>query len=752
MLLPAGLCRPESPGVLGGCTGVLLGCSFLSPCRGHGHRHRGIAKPLASFSRLLDSVSAGGTATWRSLRSLVARAEESWVEVRDGVLEDLPSVLELLKRSKATVGFLPDEAVEQRIHKGTLLVAVRDGKVVGYLLYDLPGETVTIRQLVVAPDARGDGAARAMVDQLVRRHQDTRHSIRLTCRRDYEANDVWHRLGFSPRGERKGRGKGEKVLTLWTRSFGHPDLFSMALEQDDRPLAALDTNLLIRGADGDVEVRQHLLSDWVRAEVMFGFIDYSLVEINRQDDTAVRPMHIRYVNGFDEIAYQARIAETLQTNALEALGTTANSHLGDIMLATRAAAGGARWFVSEDLSFRSACAGALSEIAGIEVVSVADLVLAADQLVRGELYNGRYLQGTDIEVREVAPGDIDAVARTFLNQRAGETFRAWRKQLETLVSDVVHTHMYLFRDRSGPIGVAAVTSGEIVEVPVCRVRRGPAEPTMARQLLGWLRDKCLEMEAPAIRITDEHCGQWIDDRWNAEGFLPDEYPTAVPITGATSIAGLAAILAAPPLADRIDPKHAEQLNKLTASPAAAHSVEGVFHPVIVTDAGLRTVRVPIKLPYAIELFDYTLSAGRLWGRDRSVALRREHVYFRTPSARSLLTAPARVLWHVTGDKRHGGATLRARSLLDEVVVGDVDQLISRFSHLGVLNRDEIACLARDGQVMALRFSHTTMFPRPITLDEYRRVMAELEPGVGLTHAGPQPVNERTFVYLATVTP
>ena len=33
------------------------------------------------------------------------------MEVRDGREDDLPAVLELLRRSKATIGFLPDEAV-----------------------------------------------------------------------------------------------------------------------------------------------------------------------------------------------------------------------------------------------------------------------------------------------------------------------------------------------------------------------------------------------------------------------------------------------------------------------------------------------------------------------------------------------------------------------------------------------------------------------------------------------------------------
>src|SRR5579862_8554826 len=103
-------------------------------------------------------------------------------------MADLPRVLELLKQAKANVGFLPDEAVEQRIRKGTLLVAIDHGDVVGYALYDLPGDGVTIWQLVVERGARTVGAARALAEELVHRYEDSRRGIRLTCRRDYDAN------------------------------------------------------------------------------------------------------------------------------------------------------------------------------------------------------------------------------------------------------------------------------------------------------------------------------------------------------------------------------------------------------------------------------------------------------------------------------------------------------------------------------------------------------------------------------------
>lgn len=674
--------------------------------------------------------------------------DEAPIVIRDGLANDLPRILALLKQAKSTVGFLSDTAVAERIGKGTLFVAASGDGIVGYLLFDLVAESVAVRQLAVDRSARNLGVAKGLVDELVRRFQDSRRGIRLWCRRDYEANEVWHRLGFSPRNERGGRGKEVTVLTLWWRTFGQPDLFTFARDEDDRPLAALDTNLLIRGADHDPEVVENLLADWVRAEVAFEVVDHSLVEINRHGDAEVRKRHVQYASCLDNVRYPPEVAESLQEAAIAVLGDAAKPHEDDILIAARAAAGGAEWFVTEDVAFRRACRDVLGEIADIEVVSLAEMLIAADRLARDETYHGQFLQGTEVEVREVESGDLDALAATFLNQKAGETYRSWRKRLGTIAADVANTQVRVFSDASGPLALAAMTSGEVMSVPVCRVRRGPAEPTLARQLLGWLRDQCTASSSLAVEIADPNPGRWIEDRLTSEGYFSGPSPTAVPISGIVTFNQIADVLSTSPFGSASFAEQANGIRKLELTAAAAHSLESAFHPAIVMDAGLPTVRMPIKPAYAAELFDHVLSEGQLFRRDRSIALRREHVFFRTPTVPALLQAPTRLLWQVTGSKKRGGGYLRARSLLNETVIGQVDQLIHRFSHLGVLNRDEISSLAKEGEVMALRFSHTKVFPKPVSLADYRLIMDELEPGKGLAHAGPQPVTEQVFLRLA----
>lgn len=662
---------------------------------------------------------------------------------------ELRTVLALLKQAKSTVGFLPDQAVEERMRAGTLLVAEGDdGGIVGYVLYDLPKDQVTIRQLVVDRKARRQGIARALVDELVARYGDSHRGIGLSCRRDFDATRCWERLGFVPISERPGRGKLRRRLTYWWKSFNQPDLFTLAQESDERPIAVLDTNLVIGGADGDPEVADQLLTDWLTGEVRLGVAPYTHVELHRRSDPSDRANHMRYAKRFEQIPLDSTTAEALEAAVVEELGgIRANRHRNDIKLAAQAAVGGARWFVTSDRRFRRACAATVRSVAGITVLSPAEMVLAADQLVRGGLYDVRDLLGTDIRVRPVEPGECDALAPIFVNQRAGEALRPWRRDLEELVGQVRDTSVFVFCDGTAPIGLVAVRAGDLVEVPLCRVARVPAEPTLARHVLGWLRDHCIEAGSVGVKITDPSLGPWMEAALKPEGYLPQDQPIAVPMRGEGSIVDVAMALRSPPLCHHVDRRHVDELIELEVSPEGAKSVEAVFDPFVVTGAGLRTVRVPIGPGYASQLFDHSLSAGQLFARDRSVALAREQVYFRTPSARSLLAPPARILWQVTGKRAYGGGTLRGWSLLNDCVVGNVDQLIERFARFGVLDAGEIRSYAKDGQIMALRFSHTRVFTHPITLDRYRGVMRELEPGKGLTHAGPQPVTEQMFTRL-----
>jgi hypothetical protein len=67
----------------------------------------------------------------------------------------LAEVLALHKSNRAVLGFLPDEGFRDRARRGTLLAAIDNKSVIGYVLYDLPSDTIRIIRWTPRPVRNG---------------------------------------------------------------------------------------------------------------------------------------------------------------------------------------------------------------------------------------------------------------------------------------------------------------------------------------------------------------------------------------------------------------------------------------------------------------------------------------------------------------------------------------------------------------------------------------------------------------------
>ncbi len=138
--------------------------------------------------------------------------------------ELLESVIALGDRFKQVLGLFPREAFKKKAEAGEVLVATGSGGLAGYLLFRVSSRhprVVTIIHLCVEPESRGQGVARALVGALEAK-TGAFAGIRLSCRRDYEANSLWPRLGFQRLGERRGRSRVGALLDVWWLDHGSP--------------------------------------------------------------------------------------------------------------------------------------------------------------------------------------------------------------------------------------------------------------------------------------------------------------------------------------------------------------------------------------------------------------------------------------------------------------------------------------------------------------------------------------------------
>lgn len=403
------------------------------------------------------------------------------VEVLAAGDERLDAVVALYKRNAATLGFMPRGGFEVRSEAGTLLVAVDGPDLRGYLLYDLPRREVVIRHLCVAPNARGKGVARRLVDHLVSLHGD-RTGIGLSCRDDYPAAQMWPRLDFEPLAKLAGRSRDGHRLTRWWRDFNHPTLFSSYAERPESMVAAaLDTDvfldLVAPGERADPRESLRLLDDWVteRAEL------FITKEISVETTEQTRRMSLRFPRRDVAAEVWEPIAERLASVLASRSGGTLSPHdESDARHIARAAAVGGAYFLTRDRPLRRRLAQASID-AGIKVVFPGEFLAELDEVSD---YAPVLLEDTTFSIRPIGTFAFPELVSRFLNYSAGERKKDFEARLRQAIDPGPFSDISVIADEaSQPVALFARSYGEgTVQVPVLRVA-GSLGRTLSRHLV-----------------------------------------------------------------------------------------------------------------------------------------------------------------------------------------------------------------------------------------------------------------------------
>ncbi len=628
----------------------------------------------------------------------------------------LADVIDLGRRSKKWLGFLPDAGFGDRARTGTLLAAVANGETVGYILYDLTADRVKIRHLCVAQASRGEGVARALVDEVSARHAQ-HQGLELSCRRDFPAHDMWPALGFRPVGERRGRSLAGHPLTVWLLDHGHPDLFTVT--EPDRELVALDhmvfNDIVLERPQG--RESRHLTDDWVIELVELCITDEVYLEIDRCDDGDLRRQLRDQASSFTNLSRSSVPWRALAAQAatlVPGAGPSDHAHVG------RAVAGGGAYLVTRDDELLKA-SERMERALRIVVVRPEGLIGRLDRARSQERYEPKALQGTTISDTAADAGrDQPELTRAFLNYGDGERAKELLEILRPALAAPDSHAVRVFRDSDGrPLGMLVHTErqGEI-EVSLMRVssadRVGDA---VGRQLAFLPRQAAAESGAPRVVISDPHPASAVQRALGREGYAPvqDGGWVCRVERGMVSAEG---VLGA-----------GENLIEDAAR------LERDQWPLKVFGAGIPVYMVPIKAVWAEALFDTRLAEQTLFGRSLVLGLSREHVYYRKPRNSGGIAPPARILWYVGGGSvGHPMGHVRAVSQLAETVVGPLRSLYQRFARLGVYTQSQVAKSGdATGRVMALRFTHTELLARPIGL----RALTRLYSAAGETFTAPR---------------
>lgn len=634
----------------------------------------------------------------------------------------------LHRQNSKTLGFLPAGAFEENAKLRQILVATEGQLLLGYLLYRVARGRAAIVHLCVSREARGKGAARALVEQLKRETRPL-EGIALRCRRDYDINHMWSKFGFEAVHSKAGRGKDGAELTYWWFGHGHADLFSRAAEPDPvRQRVVVDANVfydLHARETRESEDSKALLADWVQASIELVVTKELRNEIEKAGDEgqrkASRAEATRYHTlSADDAVFQRLCAELRPQFPVSA--TLRDD--ADLRQLAYAIAGGAPFFVTRDERLIER-AETLYRSHGLMVLHPAELISHLDAIEREGDYKPARIEGSQWK-HEALKGDaLTLTVEAFRFQ--GERVNDFIQSLRHCLARPKATKVQLISDQSGTPVLLGVEDRERIGVLSIPILRRSSHPLAATMLRNFLRT-CLNAAATEARnvvVVREHALSSSDTEILKEfGFIScgDEW-AMLTLRAVGDLACIARVvtdieieesLSAAKRAAVASLHEADQLGD-TRSIAA---IERQLWPAKVTGTEVPTFIVAIRPEWAQHFFDVELGSQLLFGLRDDLHLGVEGAYFRSAENNNL-AAPGRVLWYVSKGDGDGSMSIKACSQLEEVVVGKPKELFRRFQRLGVYEwKDVYAAANKDiaTDLVAFRFRMTERFKVPVNMN------------------------------------
>lgn len=666
------------------------------------------------------------------------------VEAIDETSPHFDAVKRLWRPHSETLGFLPDGAFLDYARDRHILVGLNStGQCVAYLLYRVVRSRAIIAQFCVAPEARRQGYARRLLDELI---QITKHlrGIMLTCRVDFEASKSWPRLGFYPIGRKPGRAG---TLEMWWQGHGHSDLFSQA-----EPLreieAVLDANVFLDLVERSNEETCGLLADWLQPFVSLCYTAELLVDFDRNQDESVQRQRRKEAEQFKMLDCSAENYRAAEQKLLPLFPHFKSlQDESDFRHLVRALASEADVFVTRDDELLAKDDEVL-RTCGLAVLRPGELATQVDVLQHKDLYQRNQVAGTNQVFRSRITTADDHFVKAIKDNH--ERQHEIRQPLNRYLADPHRFQCFRVTGRDGDLLAAYVVDRQeqVDRVPLFRVCDHRRAPTLARAILVGLAREAIRAGSTALLVTDQH----VDPVACRDlGFLAvSEGQLKLIVTGWLAINDVPALLTWQDA--QVEQLMAELTSARTDALIAAE-LEHLLWPLKLADGALPSYIVPIHAKYAEHLFDGRLAREGLFGADVDLALNPESAYYRAPRP-AVVTGPARVFWYVKRDRNYSGTmSIRACSRIVEVMTGKPKPLFKRHRHLGVYEWADVLETAGnvDRDVMVFRFDDTELL-RPISWAKFQQILRSH--GISTQLQSPAAISKAAFgdLYAATFDP
>ncbi|VXD25679.1 GNAT family N-acetyltransferase [Planktothrix paucivesiculata] len=671
-----------------------------------------------------------------------------YTEIIDQNSPYLETVINLGDANNKTLGFFPKGAFIQHAVKKTIIVAISPQKeCIGYLLYATSKiyNRVTIVHLCISENWRKKGIPGQLVNHL-KKITDTDkqyEGIGLTCRRDFNLDHFWQKLGFLPRFDKAAKTEG-KENTYWWLDYGHPNLLSILNEtnRESKLSVVIDAPIFFEIAEEqdnpENKDSKSLMSDWLQSEVDLSLVDEISNQINNITNSEQRKKLMTFRTHFSLLdigkknnGNQNELAIFLKSKNID-LDNYNFRYLQKILDSETYI------FVTQNqqiLKFKDEFYDQFK----LSILSPLELIIQINDIASKTGYQPIRMAGMSITKIPVQWGEID-LQTIFLSKANKEKKAEFIQKIKRFLTDKDKFECWNILENSDKIAVLVYDKhkSDELEIPIIRVLDdNPIADTIISHLIynsildslkegrnfTRITDPCLS-EKTTKAIKKDSTFIQVSNGWlRANLFIAD---TALQLSNDLNMIAQQSSK---------DYDFCTKISNLLSNDEnlkekkTMWDIEKMIFPAKIIDADIRTFIIPIQPKWAENLFDYNLANQTLFGASKiDIALNTEAVYYKSKSAPKTLKpgVSGRIIWYVSKDKRYQDTScIRAVSRLDEVLVGKPQELFRRFQNLGIYQWNDVLGVA-DGdpekEIMAIKFSHTELLKLPIPLNEVQEVL------------------------------
>lgn len=666
--------------------------------------------------------------------------KDVYIKAIKGNSEYADRVKALGKANSSTLSLFPEGAFEQYIWKGNVLVALDENDTfLGYLLYTVKKKErqIKIYHLCLKKESERKGIARKLIDYL---KSITREfiDIHLNCRQDYGIDGMWEKFGFIPMHEKSGNNKLGKLVTTWVYNHGHPDLFSTVVST--KTFVVIDScvffdfyQMRLLEAIDDRE-SAYLLADWVRDELELCTTDEIYSEINRLPVVKERNKIRLFADSFFKVNCKSDRFDNIYKSLKNLLLINKSLPITDInirQIARTIASGKSTFIVTTDVNLLS-YANQVKTEHGILIVSPTELIVKLDELRSESEYQPENLAGTQLLKKRVAAEEKQILIESFTLD--GEV--DFKTQLSRMLIENDKYECIAVWDGNTPVALIVYSRENKYElsVPILRVNYKSLSETLTRHIVWRTINLAVSEGRDFTRIIENQIDDFVIRVIQDAGFYGVDgnwIKINSKIAKSTIEVSEHLINISLDLTDEYKSICRQFSYNLTsnerANPEFMFDLEKLLYPTKIVDTSIPNFVIPIKPHWAKELFDEELARESLFGVSRSeLALNWESVYYRSTKPKPMNFAyPARILWYVSSDVdgayKSKKSKICACSTLDEVAIGNPEELYLKFRRLGIFKWEDIKSISKS-EIMAIRFSNTEIFKNPISLDKIHELL------------------------------